>query len=87
MVWESETWSGHKVGWLWTYLENKVPTPPILRSPDRVVTSEFTVGAVPTEFFSPFLTSLGGGGLKPVYWLKIGRNHHQIRVLRPRNRG
>ena len=45
MVWESETLSVHKVGSVWTYLEIKVPTPPILRSPDRVVTSDFTGGA------------------------------------------
>ena len=29
---------------MWTYLEIKVPTPPILRSPDRVVTFDFTGG-------------------------------------------
>ena len=47
-----------------------------------MVTSDLTVGAVPTEFFSPFLTSFGGG-LKLVYWLRIGRNHHQNRVSDP----
>ena len=43
-----------------THLEIKVHPPPILSSPDRVVTSDLTVGAVITEFLSRARGDLGG---------------------------